>query len=448
MLEGRGRLASGAPASAVPTSPATRPVSAATPTIAQPHVPPLLGTTAGGTFGTAVSAAGDLDGDGIGDLMVGAPFDNGVSVPRAGRVHFYSGATRARIHLPTPVAGWNMDDEFGRSVDMISDLDADGVKDFIVGAPQLHIQGATGYAQVRSGSTGAIIFAPTPPPNLTAGSGFGHSVAAVGDVNKDGKEDFAVGAPYAWNNGGWNSGVVQVYSGATGLAFPSGRFTGFGSDFFLGWDIDAAGDVNGDTHPDVIIGAYGAGGGRGLVQVLSGYWITNGFGSATLFWKYGTNATDGFASCVAGVGDVNLDGFDDVLIGTNSASYALVVAGQATSTSSPTVLHSLVDITSTSSPGVNYGISVAGGGDVNGDGIPDFLVGGGSTPAGTRSVVRCYSGATGTIIRSVRGPLGGQMFGLSCALVGDWTGNGAPEIVVGAPLHGTPPAGAVFLFFN
>ena len=430
--------------SQVPTV-STRPVLPANPGGPLVHVPPVTGVFPGGYFGNDVSPAGDVDGDGIDDFMVGAPLEPGLSVAAGGRVHLYSGATRVEIHLAAPLAGWNTDDEFGKSIDVIGDFDNDGVRDLLIGAPQLSVPGATGYVQIRSGATGAILLMPTPPAGVAAGTGFGHTVANVGDLDQDGFEDFAVAAPFAGSGNYFNAGIVQVYSGQTGLAYPFGKFSGTGSNYYLGWGLDAAGDVDADGLPDLVMGAFGAGNGTGVAYVVSGSWIQSGFGAATLLTRWGMNNTDGFGSCVAGVGDVNQDGFDDVLIGTLYGNYALVVGRQGGQTM---VCQFIWDVTSATAPGVTFGISVAAGGDVDGDGVPDFLVGGGSNPAGTRSVVRCYSGSDGSLIRSVRGPNGGQMYGLSCALLPDTTGNGAPEILVGAPEYGAPSTGAVYFYSN
>ena len=142
----------------------------------------------GREFGLALAGVGDVDGDGVPDLAVGAP--------EQGRVFLFSGATGQRLRTlnnPTPQAGAR----FGRALAGVGDVDGDGVPDLTVGAPGQDVEGRDTQGQVFlfSGATGQQLRTlnnPTPQ----AGARFGRELAGVGDVDGDGVSDLAVGAPF------------------------------------------------------------------------------------------------------------------------------------------------------------------------------------------------------------------------------------------------------------
>jgi hypothetical protein len=310
--------------------------------------------TGAATFGTSVSAAGDVDGDGFGDVVVGAPGASTVLV-------FYGNLSGLGARTPTTITG--PVSTFGASVAAAGDVDGDGYGEIIVGAP------GAGRAYVYRGtSTGIDTTAAW--ALVSAGGNFGYSVGSAGDVNADGFADVIVGDP--------NQGEARIYQGAAaGLgAVPVAARTLTGSNDF-GWAVAGAGDVNGDGYTDVIVGAPGAK--RAYVYV----------GSAT-----GTTATavtlrtaggGQFGGAVGSAGDLDGDGYDDVVVGTEIDRRAWVFSGASTglgTTATSTLISGL--------GATRYGASVASPGDVNGDGVSDLLIG----APGTNSV-HVYHGVLG-----------------------------------------------------
>ena len=396
------------------------------------------GDTDGESFGQAVSDIGDINGDGIPDILVGAPFDTGfITGQRPGQSHVRSGADGSTITLPFPLNTFGAadGDEFGASVDGLPDIDGDGVADMIIGAPQ-GSSAFAGYARVISGGTGLIISNPAPTPgsspNVQVG-GFGYDVSDAGDVNADGVNDYIVGAPFTTVNGGQHRGMAQVYSGATGanilFTASGGALTGIygtGTLSYTGISVGSAGDWNGDGWDDVLCGAYNPTG-VGFVRVYSGRWLSTASGTSVLASLQGNGPNDGFGISCHRAGDVNGDGLGDVIVGTYFGNYCEVFTGSTTTQVNPPALY-----TFTRPNASGFGYAVSGGRDVDGDGTPDVIAGpgGASWLVNSRAIV--FSGATGAVIRSISGPRSGY-FAIALDLMPDMTGNGRAEVLVGAP---------------
>ena len=194
------------------------------------------------TLGTSVSKAGDVNGDGYDDVIVGAPGANG----EAGRARVFSGLDGVILHTFYGAAG----DRLGHSVAGAGDVNGDTHPDLIVGAPG--VNSGRGRAQVFSGLNGTLIH------DLDGGilmnlDGFGHSVSGAGDVNNDGRADLIVGTPFRnATTIAWDSGRAQVFSGLDGAVLYT--FDGTTQNQTLGRSVSGAGDVNGDTYDDFIIG--------------------------------------------------------------------------------------------------------------------------------------------------------------------------------------------------
>jgi hypothetical protein len=321
----------------------------------------LNAAASGEYFGWAVARAGDVNQDGFDDLVIGAPWAD-VPFSNAGYVQVLSGANGDSLYR---FNGSALDEYLGFSVDGNCDVDNDGIPDFVVGGQNAN--SGAGLARVYSGSTGNIIYTFN---GDNAGDNFGYSVACAGDVNNDDYGDVVVGAPKDDNNGKSNSGSVSIYSGINGqLLF---RFNGDGQNDELGGAVSGAGDVNNDSFDDVIAGARNddnAASDAGSARVFSG-------ATGTVLYTFdGTSGSDWFGSTVSDAGDINKDGYADVIVGSQSsdnkngynAGTVSVFSGQ----NGNHIYTFLGDAQSS-----NLGNSVSSAGDVNADGYPDIVVGG------------------------------------------------------------------------
>lgn len=253
------------------------------------------GVAAGDAFGASVAAGGDMNGDGFGDYAVGAP-QAGFGPPSGrGYVRVISGfgAATLRVHH-----GAQFGDGFGSSA-ASGDIDGDGAADLLVGAPQLDTSRA-GYVQAFSGPTGSLLKSFVG----AAGDELGASVCATsmfGGV----AQDVAAGAPGALSS----AGEVRVFDSQNGALLLSSA--GFAAGDRLGSAIAAADDTDGDGNADLIAGAP---------QVFSG--AATGTGYALLVSNAqqgcridGANVGDRLGAAVASAGDIDGDGFSEVIVG-------------------------------------------------------------------------------------------------------------------------------------
>ena len=310
----------------------------------------INGVSAGDYSGTSVSVAGDINGDGIDDLIIGAPYAN-------------TGASYV---------------VFGSNLGLPSPLNLSGL----------------------NGSNGFVI------TGSSANDFSGNSVSAAGDINGDGIDDLVIGAPGA--------SPVEAYSGASYVVFGSRQtwassldlssldgsngfvINGVSADDYSGTSVSAAGDINGDDIDDVIIGASLAdpnGDGSGASYVVFGSdqpWASSlnlsGLNGSNGFVINGVSAGDESGTSVSAAGDINVDGMDDLIIGApladpngadSGASY--VVFGSNLPWTSPLNLSGLDGsngfVINGVSAGDNSGSSVSAAGDINGDGFDDLMTG-------------------------------------------------------------------------
>ena len=254
-------------------------------------------------FGWSVSGAGDIDGDGKADLVIGIPFPDDYR----GTVRVVSGSDGSVLYN---FDGDNAQDRFGLSVSGAGDVDGDGRADLIVGAPATRFR--SGSARVLSGSDGSVLY------NFdgdSEGDQFGNSVSGVGDVNGDGRADLIVGAA--------DDRIAHVFSGSDGSVLHT--FTGAPS---FGGAVSGAGDVNGDGASDLIVGAE--------LDSPNGTWsgsarVLSGSDGSVIFNFDGDGGSDFFGGAVSGVGDVNRDGAPDLIVGAtgvgNFTGSARVLSG-------------------------------------------------------------------------------------------------------------------------
>lgn len=387
---------------------------------AQAVIHSIAGTAPNGTFGRSIAGAGDVDGDGVGDLLVGAVYDSTVA-PQAGSVTLFSGASGAPLHTWFGASGGA---NYGRAVDGGGDVDADGVPDLVVGA---HEQFGVGSVYVVSGATQQILHHFVGIQIIEA---FGWAAAHAGDVNGDGFGDVVIGAHNAKLTA-YEAGRSAVYSGADGSVLHA--WNGIQTSWWEGFAVASAGDVDADGFVDVVSSSptettatYQG----GAVRVYSGAT------GQTLLFSTGYAYGDTFGFSVAAAGDVDLDGFDDVVVGSPYDSTVGPEHGAAIVLSGASGFPLATAYGDT--PFEHFGWSVDHVGDVDGDGRIDLIAGSPddyevSTTLRLGSAT-VFDGGTGQPWFVRRGDQHPTLLGASVAGVGDLDGDGRPDVAIGAPL--------------
>ena len=436
--------------------------------------------TGNATFPTryawAIGTAGDWNNDGFSDVVIGAPWKNSFS----GQAFVYPGrGDTLKATSSLTMRNGQADSSLGLGVAFAGDINHDGFTDIIGGAPNYEdspAQSGEGRIFVEYGGRcepdctspfSEFIF-PGQREGNQAGAQLGWSVSAAGDVNGDGFADVIAGAPtfdtevfcgrFCFTTVP-NVGLVQLYLGsASGLGFsPALNLLGpaplFGSpqqDAQFGYSVANAGDVNGDGFGDVIVAApyYDAAAGADEGRVFLYLGSAAGLSSSPSWFKSGGQANARLGIDVAGAGDVNGDGFSDVIIGADgygATGAAFVYLGRPTNASFPqglsnTPIRTLIGVRA----GSSFGLTVATAGDLNRDGFADVVVGAPTflddPDFGPQiGMVTTYHGAPGgplaTPSSNIYGPYtnpGSQnRFGNGVAGAGDVNGDGYGDLIVG-----------------
>jgi hypothetical protein len=301
----------------------------------------------GGSLGYALDDAGDVDGDGVRDVVAGEP--NGGFF---NQVHVWSGATGQEILTLGGPNGWS----FGDNVAGIGDVNGDGHDDIALGLPRHSVMGFhVGAVQVFSGLTGALLFEAFGDAESDE---MGSEVVGLGDVDGDGVDDFAASA-VGNDLGGNYAGVVRVWSGADFSLLH--EFVGSQFDR-LGERLATLGDYDGDGLADVLMGSPNAKSptghhAEGRVEVRSGA------DGSLLMARFGASSSR-MGDHIAGVGDVDGDGTDDLAVTDEDGDRVLVLGGPDG--------QPLVELTSQNHTDIGQGL--AGLDDLDGDGGTDVFV--------------------------------------------------------------------------
>ncbi len=397
-------------------------------------------------FGGEISTGiGDFNGDGYPDVAVSAPGFNNSS----GRIYIYSGQDAS---LLVTIDALYENDWIGPLCG-IGDRNDDGYEDFVMGA--------SGWASGRPGKVFIIHGSSGPfPDSLTsddaadsivgavAGDNLGFPGARIPDLDNDGYDDFAVSALHL----DW-PGVpyVLVMSGKT-LDTIFVLMSPGSDDAFGGQLIASAGDVNGDGIDDIIVGAP-------FYMSMSGSaYLFSGADGSLLTTYLNTHWNDYFGLAVDGAGDVNGDGFADVLIGNpandeygNASGQGCIFAGKA-GPYPDTVYADDADWSFHGQADDRLGRAVCGVGDINGDGKDDIALGAFQYYTGKVGEVRIYSVEDGVLLHNFYGRTLHGIFGVNVNTVGDINGDGITELLVGAPYRWDgggeipPGPGEAFLF--
>ncbi len=353
-------------------------------------------TASGNIYGTTLAGVGDFNGDGVEDYVVGQFGNDAGGIVGSGSAVIVNGNNTSQFIGFT--SGISVSAQIGYSVAGAGDFNNDGYADVLIGSP-----GQSTVYFMRGLSTSWTGNISSQATLLTGDTGFGTSVAGIGDYNGDGYSDFVVGAPGA---GGATNGSVRMFFGnGAGTFTASDTITGLAGQG-LGEDVFGIGDINGDGRSDMIVGGNDNSG-----KIFFG---THGssIGTAAVELDIPAGGPNNYVvTGGGGVGDFNGDGYSDfvIAIGDNTSTKAYVVYGKQDWSGTP-----VIDASYLKNPdnaheirynGANntHDIEVSGIGDINGDGYDDFAIGlpdANGSAAGNGGMAIIYGRNTGAVDRT------------------------------------------------
>jgi len=382
-------------------------------------------------LGYTAANAGDVNGDGIDDVLVGAPLDDD-NGQECGMARVFDGVTGNVIFT---IYGDDTQDELGWSVAGLGDLNGDGRSDFAIGSPNDDLNGGmSGTVRVYSGGNGSQLFR---WDGAVGNESFGTSVSSCGDLDGDGVNDLLIGSTQKGNGASTLAGNVGAYSGATGLLIYTAN--GINPNDQFGWSLDSGHDLDGDGVNDWVTGHYGmdqTAKNAGAVSVHSG-------ATGTQIWiAYGDSIFDHLGMDVALIGDLDGDGVSDVVASADEDD------NNGTDSGSVRVFCGVTGAVITTIDGETaydkFGTSVSSFADLNADGKVEFLVGANKfdgVVGKDAGKVYVIDGANFSIMMSAEGIVADDAIGDSVCGTSDLNGDGLPDFISGGHQRGGAAVG-------
>jgi len=372
-------------------------------------------------FGKCISRAGDFNNDGYDDVIIGSPY-NDEAASNAGSAYIYCGGINMDTNPELVLFGQKKDDHFGESVSYAGDVNGDGFSEVIVGGF------GNGYAQLFFGNSSMDNVSHITFTHAEASSFFGNCVSSAGDFNGDGFDDVIIGDFCNYMNG-THTGRAYLYFGGPAMdTIPDLTMEGEAAYNNFGEIVAYAGDVNDDGYSDVVVGAphYE----RGNERVGRIYIYLGGLSPDTVpdVIITGTNYP-WIGSYAAGAGDVNHDGYDDIILGSphlgslfGVPSYVYIYYGGSVMDTIPDIIIETKDLW-------GFGQAVSWAGDLNSDDCDDVMI------SDHENVYIYFGGSDMDTICDIilKGVESTDGFGRSTSFAGDVNSDGHPDILIGAP---------------
>jgi hypothetical protein len=417
-------------------------------------------------FGYSVSSAGDINGDGYIDIIAGAPYSNAGGTDY-GTARIYFGSSSGISNMPATIIDSEIGEntEFGFSVSSAGDVDNDGFEEVIIGAYKNNSY--AGRIYIFRGSTLGVDSLMTIIECGTGEQRFGYSVAHA-NVNNDAYEDIIIGAPgNLTGEGGYPMGRVYIFHGssagitATHSSQADTIIEAEAVDHKFGFSVSCAGKVNNDDYEDIIVGAPGwsTGGKPDAGQAYIFHGSSSGItqtsaGSANKILNV-LNRYAQFGFSVSGAGDVNNDGYDDVIIGEPYYPYdtyigrAYVFHGSSSGIS---------DTPSTTLDGENnddnFGYCVSAAGNVNGDSWDDVVIGAPFYDTSNLNAGKIYvhhgsaSGTQNSAAATITGQTVKEHFGVTVSSAGNIDQDIYDDVIIGADGWPGDDSGRAYTFLG